>query len=164
VTAAPGAAAALAFGSRHHARASRIDRHTVGVTRPAAIPIALRDQRVDFAPALEARINEPLCFESVEGGRVVVEVLALPAHRLLPGNAQPAEILADRRLVFRPTPLRVDVLDPQQQSPAGGLRHFVVEQRRVGMAEMQIPVRARRKAEDTGMHRRRIVCLHCRVD
>ena len=32
------------------------------------------------------------------------------------------------------------------------------------MAEMQIPVRARRKAEDTGMHRRRIVCLHWRVD
>jgi len=45
-------------------------------------------------------------------------MLALPPHRLLPGDAEPAEILVDRRLVVRPATGRVDVLDAQQQPPA----------------------------------------------
>ena len=75
-------------------------------------------------------------------------MLGLPPHRLLPGDAEPGEVLVDRRLVFRPAARRVDVLDAQQQPPAGGARHLDIEQRRQRMAEMQIAVRARREAEN----------------
>jgi hypothetical protein len=78
-------------------------------------------------------------------------MLALPPHRLLPGNAEPLQILVDRRFVFRPRARRVDVLDAQQQPAAGLARHVVIEQGRIGMAEMQIAVRARREAEDMGV-------------
>ena len=50
--------------------------------------------------------------------------------------------------------VEVDVLDAQQE-PAAGLRgHPLVEQRRIGMAEMQVAIRARREAEDGPVHRR----------
>ena len=73
-------------------------------------------------------------------------MLRLPPHRLFPRDAEPGEVLVDRRLVFRPAARRVDVLDAQQQPPAGGARHVEIEQRRQRMAEMQIAVRARARS------------------
>ena len=42
----------------------------------------------------------------------------LPPYRLLPGDAEPAEILIDRGLELRPAPDGVDILDAQQQPAA----------------------------------------------
>src|SRR5262249_9648767 len=46
---------------------------------------------------------------------------------------------------------RVDVLNPQQQASTRSLGEVGVQQRRIGVAEMQITVRARRKTEN-GWH------------
>ena len=86
---------------------------------------------------------------------IVVEMLGLPPHRLLPVDAEPGEVLVDRRLELRPAARRVDVLDAQQQAPARRPRHVEIEQRREGVAEMQIAVRARRKAENGWRHAHR---------
>ena len=57
----------------------------------------------------------------------------------------------DRGLEFRPAARRVDILDAQQEAAAAPARRVEIQQRRIGVAEMQIAVRARRKAED-GRH------------
>src|SRR3979409_994508 len=75
----------------------------------------------------------------------------LPPDRSFPGEAEPGEVLIDRGLEFRPATGQVDILDPQQKSPAARARQIEIQQRRIGVAEMQIAVRARRKAED-GRH------------
>ena len=82
------------------------------------VAVEFRDHRIELAAALEARIKQPLRFEFGNGRGVIVEMLALPPHRLHPRNAEPAQILVDRRLVFRAAALDVDVLDPQQQPSA----------------------------------------------
>src|SRR5947207_14847069 len=76
----------------------------------------------------------------------------LPPHRPLPGDAEPGEILIDRGLEFRPAAGRVDVLDPKQEPAARLPRQIEIQQRRIGVAEMQIAVRAGGKTEN-GWHR-----------
>src|SRR5208282_6050280 len=94
-----GAKAALALGRRQLARASRIERNAIGIARPAAVPVPLGDERIDLAAALETRIDQTLRLEHGNGCFVIVEMLALPPYRLLPGNDEPGEILVDRRFV-----------------------------------------------------------------
>ncbi len=79
-------------------------------------------------------------------------MFALAAHRLLPRDAEPGEIVVDRLLVFGTTARLVDVLDPQQHPPARRSRQVVVEQRGQRVAEMQMAVRARRKSENGWRH------------
>src|SRR5262249_54014041 len=79
-----------------------------------------------------------------------------PPHRLLPGDAEPGEVLVDRLLVFAPAARGVDVLDAQQKPPTGGARHVEIDQRRQRVPQMQVAVGARREAEDGGGHARRI--------
>src|SRR6202023_3774103 len=93
---------ALALGRRQLAGAARIKRHAVGIARPAAVAVALDDQRRDLAAALKTWIEQRQRVELEEGRFVIGEMLALPPHRLLPGNAEPLQILVDRRFVFRP--------------------------------------------------------------
>src|SRR5437868_4918936 len=79
-------------------------------------------------------------------------MLRLPPHRLVPCDAEPSEVFIDGGLEFRLAAGQVDVLDAQQQAAAGLTRQIKIQQRRKGVAEMQITVRARRKAEDGGRH------------
>src|ERR1700694_3426044 len=76
----------------------------------------------------------------------------LPPHRLLPGDAEPGEVFVNRGLEFRPAAGRVDILDAQQELPAGLMSQIEIQQRRISVAEMQITVRARRKAEEGLWH------------
>ena len=78
-------------------------------------------------------------------------MLRLPADRLLPGKPQPGEVGPDARLVFRPAARPVDVLDPQQEAASGFPAKLVVDERRIGVAEMELAVRARCEAEN-GLH------------
>jgi hypothetical protein len=110
---ANGAPAACAFVGRHCPRHSRIERHAVGIARPRSGTLALGDQRGDLASALEARIQEARGFELGEGRPVIAKALALPPHRLAPGNAEPVQVLIDGGLVFRAATRRIDVLDAQ---------------------------------------------------
>src|SRR6266404_7450534 len=80
-------------------------------------------------------------------------MLRLPPHRGFPCDAEPGEVFMDGGLEFRLAAGQVDVLDAQQQAAAGLTRQVKIQQRRKGVAEMQITVRARRKAEDGGRHR-----------
>jgi len=63
-------------------------------------------------------------------------MLALPPHVRLPGDAEPAEVLVDPSLVFRPAARGVDVVDAQQKPAADLARHVVIKQCRIGMAEV----------------------------
>ena len=58
-----------------------------------------------------ARARQPL-----HGGAILAEMLRLPPHRLLPGKAEPGEILVDAGLELRPASGQVDVLDAQQEA------------------------------------------------
>src|SRR5262249_44171607 len=73
---------------------------------------------------------------------------------LLPGEAEPRQVLIDRRFVLRPAARRVDVLDAQQEPAAGRAGHLEIDERGERMAEMQVAVRARREAEDGSIHAR----------
>ena len=131
---------------------ARIDRRPVRIARPRAGALALGHQRRNLGAAFEARIQQSLRLEPRQRGAIVVEMLALPPHRLLPCDAEPGEILEDRLLVFRPAAGLVDVLDAQQQAPARRPRHVEIQQRGQRMADMQIAVRGRRKAENGCRH------------
>src|SRR5260370_41719635 len=79
-------------------------------------------------------------------------MLRLPPHRSFPGDAEPGEVFIDCGLELRPAAGRVDILDAQQEPAAGVARQIEIQQRRISVAEMQIAVRARRKAEDGLWH------------
>src|SRR5262249_25125741 len=79
-------------------------------------------------------------------------MVRLPPHRRFPGKAEPGEVFIDRSLVFRPAARRIDILDAQQKPSAALARQVEIEQRRTGMTEMEIAVRARRKSENGWRH------------
>src|SRR5262249_59389577 len=97
-----GLGAALARGRRELAAAPGIKRRAVRVARPTAEPLALSDQGGDLTAGLEARIEQAQRIELVQRRLVVGEMLALPPHRLLPGDSKPGQVFVDRRLAFRP--------------------------------------------------------------
>ena len=78
---------------------------------------------------------------------VFVEMLGLPADGRLPSEAEPGQVLADRRLELGPAAGDVDVLDAQEEPAARPRREIGVEESRIGVTEMQPPVRARSEAE-----------------
>src|ERR1700729_4003393 len=53
----------------------------------------------------------------------------------------------------------MDVFDAQQQPPAKFARAIVIEQRRIGMAQMQVSVRTRCETQDAAVHRRQSIAL-----
>ena len=104
-------AAALTFGRGQSPRAARVDRHAIWIARPAALPIELRRQRGKLATAFKARIEQTLRFKARDRRLIIGKMLALPAHRLLPADAEPAQVLVDRLFVFRAAALGIDIFD-----------------------------------------------------
>jgi hypothetical protein len=141
-----------AFSGRKQLGRTGIEWCAVGIARPSGGRLALRHQRGHLGAALETRIDQALGCEFFERRVIIREMPGLPPHRRLPREAEPAEILINRGLEFRLAPDGVDILDAQQQSAAGAARAIEIQQRRIGMAEMKIAVRARRKAEDGRRH------------
>ena len=80
--------------------------------------------------------------------RVDGKALRLTQDRLLPGDAEPREILEDGSDILLTAAHDVDVLDAQEEPPAEPARHLEAGQRREGMAEMQGAVGARGETED----------------
>jgi hypothetical protein len=133
--------------------ATGIKRYAVRIARPVPLPVALGDQRTDLAAAVETQIDQAHGFELIECGLIVREMLALAAYVLFPDDAEPVEVVVNRRLEFGPAARGIDVLDAQQKPSAELTRHVVIQERGISMAQMQISVRARREAQDSGVHR-----------
>jgi hypothetical protein len=72
-----------------------------------------------------------------------------------PGEAEPGEILTDRGDEMGPAAPGIDVLDPQQESPAAAPRGIGREQRSERVAAMQQAGRGRGEARDHGHGPRR---------
>src|SRR5262249_9199422 len=99
-------------------------------------------------------IDQALRFEPRQCRAVLFEMLALAAHRRLPYEAEPGEILEDRRLEFGAAARAVDILDAQQQAATRRPRHLEIGEGGQRVAEMQKAVRARCEAKDRRRHRR----------
>ena len=91
----------------------------------------------------------PMSRSRSERRLIVGQVIGLAAHRPVPVEAEPAEIVQDRRLELGPAAGRVDILDAQQE-PAGIHRPRPVppDQRRMRVAQMQKAGRAGRESRD----------------
>ncbi len=133
-------------------RGARIERRPVGIARPGRVGLALRHQTGDFRAALETRIDQAQACQFFDRLPIARKMFRLPPHRRFPGYPQPGEVLIDRRLEFRPAPGRVDVLDPQQEPSPRAARQVEVQQRRIGVTEMEVAVRAWCKSENGWRH------------
>ena len=74
-------------------------------------------------------------------------MLALAAPRRRKAKAEPREIVDDRGLELGLATGAVQVFNAQNQAPADLGREALVHQRRIGVAEMERPVRRRREAQ-----------------
>src|SRR5205807_10658065 len=83
------------------------------------------------------------------------EMLRLPADRPVPVEAEPREVLNDRRGVLGAAAGMIDVFEPQQKPPARLSRRPPAFERRADMPQMQVTCRARREPGDDGFG-------HCR--
>ena len=77
-------------------------------------------------------------------------MLALAARRRGKAKSEPCEVVDDRGLELRLAARAVQVFNAQQQAPAGFGGDALIHQRRIGVAEMERPVRRWREAEDGG--------------
>ena len=75
-------------------------------------------------------------------------MVLLASYRALVVEAQPRTVLFNRNREFGAASLKVDVVDPQNKSPAVDFGQIVVEQRGVGVTEMQETVGTGGEAED----------------
>src|SRR5207244_10738213 len=125
-----------------------IKRRTGRIARPVSLDLALRNQPGNLGAALEARIDQPLCFKLPQRRPVRIQMVGLAPYRLLPLNPEPCEILVDRCLEFRAATRRIDVLHAEQKAPAHGARHLEIGQRGERMTKMQIAVRRWRETEN----------------
>ena len=117
----------------------------------AALGSVRRRQRLlDLTPGAKAVIEEPGRVETRERGRVLGEMLGLPAHRLFPPHAEPREVLVDRGLELAARPSAVDVLDAEEEASPTARRGVEGEKRRVGVSEVEVTVRARRETRHEG--------------
>jgi len=141
-----------ALGPRERFRRARIERRPIGIARPRRFGFPLRDEPGDFRAALEGRIDQAQARQFFRRLAVARKMFRLPAHRRFPGYPEPGEVFVDRRLEFRPAAGCVDILDPQQEPAAAFARQVEIQQRRIGVAEMEVAVRARRKSENGWRH------------
>ncbi len=114
-------------------------------------PSRILDFGPDFLAGAEAGIDQPPVLQNHERGPVIAYMLRLPAHRFLPRQPQPFQVFDDGGLELGPGTARVDVLDAQQQPAPRLFSLGVGEQRRVGVAQVQVTGGAGGEAGD-GVH------------
>jgi hypothetical protein len=129
---------------------ARVQRRAVRIARPglAGRDLAGGDRGRDLAPGTSAGIQEACPAQVIRGSAIVVHVLRLPSHRTRPMQAEPAQVMLDPRDVLGRGTNRVDILNPEQPCSSETARDSVVQERGIGMTEMQAPVWARREAQD----------------
>lgn len=143
----------LAFLHRKRLVGRGIKRHTVGIARPVAPALfAIGDEGAYLAAAHEGGIDEFLADQAPEHRSIFCKMLGLAAHGPFPVEAQPFQIGDHARLELWRAARGVDILDAQQQAAATGICELLVEQRRIGVAQMQFAVGAGREAECQERH------------
>ena len=95
----------------------------------------------------EGGIGQPVVGQRHEGGPVVREMLGLPSKRRRRQHAEKGEVVHQRGLQRGRAAGRIDILQPQQQRAAGFCSHVGVDERAVGVAEVQRTVRTGSEAE-----------------
>ena len=102
--------------------------------------------RLDVGAGAEAGIEQPHRPQPVQRRCIGARPLRLEDDLPIPCDAQPAQILDDRRHMFGPAASPVYILDAQPHRPSGRARQVHRHQRGPAMADMQSTGGARREA------------------
>ena len=105
------------------------------------------DLGADVGAGAKTGIQQPHPVEPRQRSRVIGQTLGLAAHRLLPLEilqplTEPGQIIHNVLLELGPTAPHIDVLHTQQKPSAARARAVPGHQRRMGVAEMQVPAGA----------------------
>ncbi|MCY1169494.1 hypothetical protein D9M73_95260 [compost metagenome] len=139
--------------ARRDARgALRLRQRAAGAGIDGFRPMRCRLARRDFRARAEAGIEQPHRAQPRQGRSISLLPRRLEQHRPIPLQPQPGEVRQDRLDMFRPAARAVNILDPQQETPAAGARQIVRQHRRIGVPQMQPPCRTRRKARNHVAH------------
>lgn len=108
------------------------------------------DLRGDLLSGAKAGIEQPLPAQTLERPGIVGHAVGLAAQWRLPVETEPGQILKDRGFVLGPHAVAVDVLDAQQEAPAGARRTGGAggKKGRESMAQVQVAAGRRREAGD----------------
>ena len=140
-----------AFGLELRAVLGRqLQRGAVVDRRQAARELALA-AAVELVGGLVAGIEPADVAQAVGGGVIEREPLRLPDDEV-GHDAEPGEVLRDRIGEFGLRARQVGVVVAQQEAPAMAAREQPVEQRRPGVADMQVAGRRRREADERSGH------------
>ena len=139
--AAPGRTPNSALGFGHRAAGSRIKRRAVGI-------LGETGGAGNFAARAKTGIDEAARAQSVERARIIAGMLALATRRLGESHAEPGEVDDDGPFILALAAGAIDVFDAQEKAPAACRGHLRIEQRGIGVAEMQEAVRRRGEAKD----------------
>ena len=118
-----------------------------GIERPIEAVRGIRRLR-NVGARTKAGVDQALMVETRERRRIVVAVFALPERRRRKAKPEPGEIVDDGGLELRLAARPVQVFDAQQHAAAQFAREALVDQRRIGVAEMERPIRRGREAQD----------------
>src|SRR5439155_24858231 len=122
------------------------------------LPLGVRrtGRLLDVRPRAGARVDEFLFLQPPECGFVEGDALSLHHRTVVPVQPEPAEV--GERLVGRPgfDPRRVDVLDPQDDSPGCFAGQQPSDQVRAGVADVLGPGRRRGESGHEGTSHRGI--------
>ena len=132
--------AVACFRPRERAAGSGIERRAVRV----ALPIRGAG---DLRTAAKAGVDQASAVQAGERRGIVVAMLALPARRR-EAKAKPREVVNDGGLKLRFAARSVQIFNAQQQVSVDFGSDALIDERGVGVAEMERPVWRGRKAED----------------
>ena len=133
--------AVACFRPRERAAGSGIERRAVR----GALPVRGAG---DLRTAAKAGVDQAPLIESGERPGVVVGVLALPARRRGKAKPEPREVVDNCGLKLRFAARSVQIFNAQQQVSVDFGSDALIDERGVGVAEMERPVWRGRKAED----------------
>ncbi len=137
--AAGDAIASLRRGER--AASSRIERCPVRVASAAGSALDLRT-------AAKAGVDEALLIEARERRHIIVAVLALPARRRRKAKPEPSEVVDNAGDELRLATRTVQIFDAQQHASIDFPGDALIEEGRIGVAQMKRAIRRRRKAQN----------------
>jgi len=104
-----------------------------------------RDLVANLATRAKTRIDNLHRLQPLESPSVIVQMFGLLAHRTVPAQSEPVEILKDRRGILVTAAGLIDVLKTEEKPSSGASCCSPSFERRADVTEMQVTRRARRK-------------------
>ncbi len=136
-----GSDAGIALVLRQPAARAWVARHAIGRVRSGG-------GLLDVGAAAKAGVEQAARRQPIKRGAILGEVLRLHPHLAIPVEAEPGQVLEDRRGELRTAARPVDVFQAEQEPAAGLSRAAPGEQRAERVAEMQVAGGAWREAGD----------------